>query len=326
MKLRDRFVSKQRLDKLLKMEEVIKTVERAFKDKSEGKVQMPPKSYLYFERYKGDLRIMPAYLKSSKIAGVKLVNAHPLNPIRFDMPTVMALIILVSPQNGEVMAIMEGTSITAFRTGAAGAIAIKYLARKDVRTGCFIGAGCQARTQLMGICSVRPSIKKIKVYDKDIQASVLFQKEMAKKLNKYRLDIEVMCSAKEAVKDADVIVTTTPSRDPIIKSNWVKEGVHINAIGADAPFKQELDYMILRKAKIVVDDITQAVHSGEINVPIRKGLLCREDIYTELGQIVTGDKEGRCRPDEITVFDSTGLAIQDISVSNLLFRKLGGYK
>ncbi|MEM2679373.1 MAG: hypothetical protein QXU01_03020, partial [Candidatus Hadarchaeales archaeon] len=134
-------------------------------------------------------------------------------------------------------------------------------------------------------------------------------------------DFIVFDDTERAVRNADIVITTTPSRKPIVMNEWITEGVHINAIGADAPGKQELDPAILRRAKVVVDDIEQASHSGEINVPISQGLFKKSQIYAELGEIVTGRKPGRESKDEITVFDSTGLAVQDIATDWLVYRK-----
>ena len=128
-------------------------------------------------------------------------------------------------------------------------------------------------------------------------------------------------TVEDCVKDSDIVVTTTPSRFPLVNLEWLKQGVHINAIGADAKGKQELDPQILKRAKIVVDAWEQAAHSGEINVPVRNGELSKEDIYANIGEIVTGKKEAMTNSEEITVFDSTGLAIQDIAIANIIYRK-----
>ncbi len=127
-------------------------------------------------------------------------------------------------------------------------------------------------------------------------------------------------TVKECVHNCDIIVTTTPSRRPLVKFKWLKPGVHINAIGADAPGKQELDPDILKNAKIIIDHWEQASHSGEINVPLRKKLISKRDLYADIGEIVTGKKKGRVKKNELTVFDSTGLAIQDVAIATLIYR------
>ena len=313
---------------LLSMREVIDAVEKAFKEKALRRVQMPPKLYLFYGKV-GDLRVMPCYLESLGISSVKIVNSHPGNREK-GLSTVMATIILVDPETGFPKAIIGGTWITAMRTGAAGAIAVKYLARRNSEVAAFIGAGTQARTQLIGLMEVMNSLQEIRVFDINPEAGRSFL-EFSKKVCGDKCSVTVYSSAKEAIVDADIIVTTTPSRKPIVVSDWIDEGVHLNCMGADAPGKEEVDPMILKRAsKIVVDDVEQAVHGGEVNVPISLGIISKEDIYAEIGEVVAGLKKGRERDDEITVFSSTGLAIQDAVTADLAYKKaiekgLGSY-
>lgn len=311
---------------LLEMPEVLNAVEGAFREKGLGKVQMPPKVYIFYREYDGDLRVMPSYLEGLDISAVKIVNVHPQNKRKYGLPTVMAVVLLIDPKTGFPLSIMGGSWLTAMRTGAAGGVAAKYLAREDSETMCFIGAGTQARTQLMALSVVLKNIKTIKVYDLVEEASKLFADYASKVIDGVK--VQVCNSPKDAVSNADVVVTVTPSRQPIVMSDWVGKGVHFNCIGADAPGKEELDPNILLRAKIVVDDMEQAIHSGEVNVPIAKGLLKREQIYGEIGEVVAGIKKGRETRDEITVFVSTGLAIQDAVTAKLAYdkavaRKLG---
>jgi len=298
------------------MRETIEAVEEAFRAKGLGKVQMPPKSYVFFNRHQGDFRVMPAYLEDVEAAGVKIVNVHPQNPSKYGMPTVMATIVLIDPRTGAPLAIMDGTTITNVRTGAAGAVAAKYLARKDSRVIAMIGAGVQSRFQLLALNEIF-KIEEVRVNDSTEKNAKKYASEMEKQLN---IDVKIT-DTQEAVQDADIIVTTTPVRSPLIMNEWISEGVHINAIGADAPGKEELDPKILKRAKIVVDDWEQASHSGEINVPLSKGTLTCDEIYAEIGEIISGRKSGRTSRDEITVFDSTGLAVQDIATDWVVYKK-----
>lgn len=301
------------VEELLKMNEVIEAVENAFRYHGLGRTQMPPKVFLYFEKYNGDLRAMPAYVLDTDEAGVKIVNSHPDNPIK-GLPTVLATYILNDPKTGAPLALMNATYLTDIRTGAAGAVAAKYLARRDSRVLGIVGCGRQARTQLMAISEVY-EIEKVLVYDIKPEHCNLFKKNMEK------LGIDILSVDIERICKADILVTTTPVRNPIIKSVWIENGTHINAIGADAPGKQELDPEILKRSKIVIDSWEQAHHSGEINVPLSRGEISKEDIYSELGEIVAGLKKGRENDEEITVFDSTGLAIQDVAVASLAYKK-----
>jgi alanine dehydrogenase len=310
-------LSRAEVEGLITMRETIDAVEGAFRARGLGKVQMPPKSYVYFDRYGGDFRIMPAYLEEQDAAGVKIVNVHPGNPKKHGLPTVMAIIVLLEPETGAPIAIMDGTWITNIRTGAGAAVAAKYFARKDSRTVAMLGAGAQARTQLIGLNEVL-DIRGVRVNDVIPEKARGYADEMSKKLG---LDVKPVDDTGEAVKGADVIVTVTPVRKPILMNEWVSDGMHINAIGADAPGKQELDPQILRRAKIIVDDLEQALHAGEVNVPLSKGLITRDDIRAELGEVITGKKPGRTSREDITVFDSTGLAVQDIATAWTIYQK-----
>ena len=303
----------QKILPLSEPEEVINCVERAFLNYTEERIQMPPKNYLYFKEYNGDLRIMPAFAPELKMAGTKIVNVHPQNPKK-GLPTVMAVIILNGAKTGLPLALMDGTYITGLRTGAAGAVAVKYLARKNAETLGVVGAGQQALFQIAAICKVR-KIKEIFVFDinqKNIE-------NLSKQLRKIKIKIK-KAEMKQVAKQ-DILVTVTPSKKPIIKKEWILPGTHINAIGADAEGKEELDPVILKQGKIVIDNWEQASHSGEINVPLSRGIIERKDIYSSLGEIVSSKKLGRKNNKEITIFDSTGLAIQDLFTANLVYKR-----
>lgn len=293
---------------VLRMSDAVELVEKAFREKGLGRIQMPVKTYLFFNKYDGDLRTMPAYFQHLDIAGVKIVNSHPNNPLRYGLPTVMAIVILVDPKTGRPLCIMDGTLITGVRTGAAVAVATKYLARKNSKIIGIVGAGSMAPYSIEGLHHV-VKIESVRVFDINRSKAERFAREVELS---YGISVTAVEKCEDAVRGVDVLVTLTPSREPIIKNEWVSEGMHINAMGADAPGKEELDPMILKRAKIVVDDLEQSIHSGEINVPISRGILYPSEVYGELGEIIAGIKPGRVSDEEITVFDSTGLAIQDV--------------
>jgi len=295
------------------MKEAIPAIEDVFREQGLGKTQMPPKIYLHLEKYAGDFRAMPAYAEKLDKCVLKWVNVHPDNK-KTGLPTVMAIIILSDPKNGFPLCVMDGTFVTNLRTGAAGAVAAKYLARKDSKIVGMVGCGEQAKTQAEGL-GLFFDIKEIKLWSKD-DFSV---KSFMNNVKAGKAKITICKNAESCVSDSDIVVTTTPSRKPIVKYRWLKKGCHINAIGADSKGKEELEPLILKKAKVVVDSIIQASHSGEINVPFAKGLITKKDIYAELGSIACGKKKGRVGSKEITVFDSTGLAIQDLAVANLVY-------
>ncbi len=302
--------------KLAGAKEGIREIEKVFRYLGEGKVQMPPKVYIHLDKFNGDFRAMPAYVGPMNSCGIKWVNVHPDNREK-GLPTVIAMIILSDPTTGFPLSVMDATYVTALRTGAAGGVAVKYLARKDSKSVALVGCGAQAKTQLEAIREVL-DIKVVRVWGITASEAAAFKRGIPKERS---LKVKIASTVRSCVEDSDIIVTTTPSRKPLVRSGWIKPGTHINAIGADAKGKQELDPRILKKAKIVVDSWEQASHSGEINVPLKKGQLKKKDIYADIGEVVIGGKKGRKNSREITVFDSTGLAVQDIAIARLLYKK-----
>jgi alanine dehydrogenase len=279
-------------------------VESAFADHGRGLVQMPPKIYITLPD--GDFRTMPAYLPSLSIAGVKIVNVHPGNPAK-GFPTVMALTVIIDIDTGQPTAVINATQLTDMRTGAAGAVAGKYLsAQKEIILG-VIGTGRQAQAQVTAI-SRELKIRQVKIWSRN--------PEHIRKFADRFMEFPCRASSLENACDCDVLVTTTPSRSPLVRSEWIHEGTHINAIGADAPGKEELDPALILRAQVFVDDPAQAIHSGEINVPISQGIYRATDIAGTLGEVVIGKKK-RAGPDTITIFDSTGLAIQDLAIARI---------
>ena len=307
-------LNEKQVEALITMKDAINAVEKALKLQAQGKVNMPPKLYLELPEFGGDYRAMPAYIDG--VAGLKFVSVYPGN-VDKNIRSVLATIFLCDCNTGSPLAIMDGTYITNLRTGAAGGIAIKYLARKDSKIIGMVGGGTQAITQLMAINEVLPSTKEVKVYDIRKETSWKFVKNMSSMLG---LNIIAVDSIENAC-EADIVVTTTPSRKPVVKKKYIKPGTHINAIGADAQGKQELESLLVKSAKIVIDDYAQASHSGEINVPLSEGIIEVKDIYGTLGEVVAGKKRGRENNKEITMFDSTGLAIQDMICAKLVYEK-----
>lgn len=278
--------------------------ERAFLAHGKGEALMPPKVYLSLPQHDGDFRAMPAYLGGA--AGVKWVNAHPRNPEKHHLPTVRAVYVLSDPETASPLAIMDGTLLTAWRTGAAAGVASKYLAKKKPRTLGLVGSGVQARVFIDTHRALFGELELL-LADASEAAAKALQAEKGGRI----------VSVQEA-SGADIVCTSTPVRSPIVKREWIRPGTHINAMGADAPGKQELDARILLDGRIFIDDFEQATHSGEVNVPLHDGLLREDQIFGTLGEVVAGKKQGRAG-DEVTIFDSTGLALQDLSLAKALY-------
>ncbi|MCZ3365782.1 MULTISPECIES: alanine dehydrogenase [Methanobacterium] len=310
-------LNQSQVKELTTMKEIIENVETAYEFHAERKVQMPPKEYIFYKKFRGDLRIMPCFVRGLNESGVKNVNVHPDNPRKHNLPTVMAMIELVDPKTGFPVSVMDGTWITDMRTGAAAGVATKYLARDNSEILGLVGAGVQAATGLEAIMEVM-DIKEVRVSCRTCQTRESFAQKASEK---YGIPVKAVDTIKEAVQGADVLLTTTPAREPVVKSKWVSPGTHINAMGADAPGKQELDSHILQKSKIIIDCWDQASHSGEINIPVQEGIVRQRDIHGKIGDVIIGSIPGRTSDEEITVFDSTGLAVQDIVTAWNVYEK-----
>lgn len=310
-------LNQSQVKELTTMKEIIENVETAYEFHAERKVQMPPKEYIFYKKFRGDLRIMPCFVRGLNESGVKNVNVHPDNPRKHNLPTVMAMIELVDPKTGFPVSVMDGTWITDMRTGAAAGVATKYLARDNSEILGLVGAGVQAATGLEAIMEVM-DIKEVRVSCRTCQTRESFAQKASEK---YGIPVKAVDTIKKAVQGADVLLTTTPAREPVVKSKWVSPGTHINAMGADAPGKQELDSHILQKSKIIIDCWDQASHSGEINIPVQEGIVRQRDIHGKIGDVIIGSIPGRTSDEEITVFDSTGLAVQDIVTAWNVYEK-----
>jgi alanine dehydrogenase len=300
-------LNKKEVLQLIDMKDVLAVVEKAFIDFTEGRGEMPSKVYLTIKD--GDFRAMPAALPGA--AGMKWVNVHTGNPAK-GLPTVMAVLIYNDPATGYPLAIMDATETTAFRTAATSAIASKYLARKASTTLGIVGAGHQAHMHIISHAMLY-KFTEIRVYDISPPAVTGIIKAFP--------ELPLKASTLEDTVKADIVCTLTPAHQPIVQKKWLVPGTHINAVGADAAGKEELEPSILNDALVVVDDLRQASHAGEINVPMAKGLFKKQQIHATLGEIITGRKTGRTDDQTITIFDSTGLAIEDIAVAKLLYEK-----
>lgn len=299
------------------MSEAIEAVGKAFVDLASGRAQMPPKVYLDFPQYEGDLRVMPSAL-GKHYSGVKIVNSHPHNPQK-DLPAVMGTFILVAQETGVPLSIMSATVLTGMRTGAASGLATRLLARDEASVVGLIGAGVQARFQAEAMSEVR-SVKTFRVWAPDFDWQR--RDNLVDLLGEEFKHSEVRAADELAEAcAADVVCTTTPSREPLVLDSMIGKGTHINAVGADGPGKQELDPAILRRARLIVDEINQAQHGGEVNVPLSTGDITENDIDGSLGDLVSGKLKGRTDDEEVTVFDSTGLAIEDIALGALVYER-----
>lgn len=297
------------------MADVISAVSDAFAAYERGNAQMPAKSYVELEQYNGDFRSMPAYLDAGEwdAAGIKWVNVHPDNAQKYELPTVLGTMIYSDPKNAFPLAIMDGTTLTRLRTGAAAAVATDHLAVEDATSLGIVGAGVQSYTQLEAIAAVRP-IEEVVISDLD-------EERVERFIDRYSEEFRITAGSVADAAACDVLSTVTPVTEPIVDRSMVGDHTHVNAIGADAPGKHELDDRLLDDATLVIDDFEQTTHSGEINVPWSEGVLTEADIHAAIGEMVVGDATGRTRDTGPTVFDSTGLAIQDVAAAHVVYER-----
>jgi len=310
-------LSQNEVKSCLPMSEAIRAVREAYIAFAKGRVKMPPVMHLDVSQYNGEVDIKSGYIEDLGLIGTKIASGFYEN-YKLGLPPGIAVIILMDLKTSMPVAIMDGTYVTAYRTGAAGAVAAKVLARKDSNIIGVVGAGTQARMQVLALREVF-SLKKIKVWDINTTERDRYVEEMSEQL---KIPIEPAEDVKNAVTETDIIVTVTPSRKALVMKEWIQEGVHINAIGADGPGKQELDPFIVKRAdKVVVDSLNQCRIIGEIQHALADGLITEDDVYAEIGKILIGEKKGRETNEEITLFDATGLAVQDIAAANIVYKQ-----
>lgn len=320
MKLR--VLSRNDVQRAVSMAQAIEIVKGAFAQLSAGQAVVPIRTQLEVARHEGITLFMPAYLGESDDLGVKIVSVFPRNPA-MGLPTIHALVAVVDAETGRPAAVMDGTYLTALRTGAASGAATDLLARRDARVAAVFGAGVQGRTQLEAVCQVR-DIEKAWVYDVNQDAAEKYAAEMRERGGRIPKDVVVASSPAEAVREADVICTATTAKAPVFADADLKAGVHINAIGAFTPQMQEVPEETIRRAKLVVDSREACwAEAGDLIIPRRKGLISEGDIYAELGEIVAGTKRGRENDQEITFFKSVGNAVQDVSVARKVLEEAG---
>ncbi len=309
-------LSKKEITEILSLNEAIPVIEKAFFDFASGKAILPSAVGFPVKEHSGEMHIKSGYMPELNTVAVKVASSFAKNSEK-NLPSVLATILVFDSNTGEIKALMDGIHITAVRTAAVGAVAAKYLSKENSKTAGIIGSGVQAKLQLKALLEVR-SIKKAKVYS----INKIQLQEYKKELNGFKgIQIELVSSPKEACENSDIIISCTPSLQPIIKAEWISFGTHINAIGSDNPKKQELFCEVLKKAdKVVADRLEQCRNAGEIHHALKEKIVSEQKII-ELGDIILNKKNGRENPEEITVFDSTGIAVQDISVSALVLSK-----
>ena len=297
--------------KALPMSEAIDATKKAYASLSEGTAVVPLRTHLSIPNSDAISLFMPAYVHAadSKALAIKAVSLFPTNPAR-GLAYIQAAVLVFDPETGQALALLEGSTLTAIRTGAAGGAAIDILARKDSKVAAIFGAGAQGRTQLEAACTAR-KIETAFIYDLSLENAQAFAKEMKGK-GSIPTDIHVASTSKEAVENADIICTATTSTKPVFDDKDIKPGTHISAVGAYTPEMQEIPAETIQRGKVIVDSYSACLEeAGDLIKPINAGLFDKTHIHAELGEIILGQKTGRESDGEITYFKSVGIAVQD---------------
>ena len=311
-------LSRSEMTGLLTPAEYNACVEQAYRMHGERRFYMDPKGHIVLEKYPGEWEAMPSYIEEPEAAACKWVSIREKNRERYDLPTVFSILIYTHPETGFPLAICDGSHHTVMRTGAAAAVSTKWMARKNSRVLAIVGAGHMAAGVLATCNEVFPW-EEVRVWSRSQATLDHFMSGQQPLFPK--LDLQPSTNLEKVVRGADVVVTVTPARGPIVKNEWVAEGTHIAALGADKGGDQELEPAILQRARIFVDDIRQCRTDGEINVPLSKGLIKEQDIAGEIGEVIIGKKKGRTSDKEVTLFDSTGIALQDSATIPLEYER-----
>ncbi len=306
-----RVLSREDVRRALPMREAVEAMKRAFAQLSQGEAVVPLRVPVPVERHHGVTLFMPGYLAADDRMAVKIVSVFNDNPAK-GLPLIHALVVVVDAETGAPTAVMDGTYLTALRTGAASGAATDLLAREGARVAAIFGAGAQGRTQLEAVCAVRP-IEAAWVYDVVPERAAAYAEEMAKRLG---IPVHVASTPAEAVRQADVICTATTSSTPVFDDADVRPGTHINGVGAYTPQMQEVPAETVARAKVVIDHREASLaEAGDLIIPLQQGLIAEDHIWAELGEIVAGLKPGRTDPEEITFFKSVGVAVQDVAAA-----------
>ena len=312
-------LNRETIQGLLTMSDTIALLESAFEELASGEAAMPARTVMADPSHNGWYGFMPAHLKGMGTIGIKAVTVFKDNPAKFNMPSTLASIILLDVETGQTISVMDGGFITAMRTGGVSGVATKYLAREDAKVAGVLGMGVQARAQCEGMAVAR-HLDSLVCFSMDPPEA---QKQFASDISeKTGVSVSIAGSVQEVVESVDILALATTAATPIVDGSWLPEGLHINAIGSHAPGLRELDTSSVVKSKIICDHKEACLaEAGDIQMPIEEGALSPDDIYGEIGELVTGTKQGRESDNEITLFKSVGLSIQDISTAYHVYQQ-----
>lgn len=310
-------LSEKQVQSLIDIEELIAALTQAHIQYSTGKAVMPVRLVVPLPDIQGRITSMPGYLNEDKALGMKVVTYFQNNP-QHNLPAILATIMLFSAETGKMIAVMDGAYITAIRTACASAMATNALANPQTPVLGILGAGVQARAHIQALARVR-NVTRITIYSPSGASAASLKREME---NEVSVAIEVAKSAEEVVRASDLLVTVTTAKEPIVKPEWLKPGVHINAVGSHRPDLREIDGATLKRVTLVVDS-REAIMAecGDILLALKEKSVGDDVIHGEIGEVLAGAKLGRSSVNEITLYKSVGIAIQDVAAAQLVYHK-----
>lgn len=310
-------VNQSEVRQLLPMNECIDVMAEALKALARGEAILPLRPVLWLPEKYGALGMMPSYLGNIKTMGLKVVSVFPHNH-GTEYDSHQGAVLVFETEHGQLLSIMDSSSITAIRTGAVSGVATQHLAREDAHALAILGSGVQARSHLAAMLQAR-KIEHIRVWSRNAEHAAHFAEREARR---YGVSIDAAQTVQAAVEGADIICTTTAAPEPILKGEWIVPGAHINAVGSSVPFTRELDTAAMVTAKLFVDRRESTVNeAGDFLFAKQEGAISDDHILGEIGELLLGKVKGRNTPDEITVFKSLGLAIEDLAAANYVYRK-----
>ena len=301
---------------VLTMPDLIDSMRAVLADYSRGRTQQPLRTVLELGEQRSFFGIMPASLADPRAVGTKLVTVFPSNHDR-GLPSHLATIVLLDPDTGALLALLDGRYITEARTAAVSAVSADLLALPDAGTLAIIGTGVQARSHLEALACVRP-LTEVRVWSPTESHRSAFVKDAAR----HGMHVRAAASARDAVDDADLIAVATSSTTPVLESAWVRDGAHICAVGACRPTHRELETALVARSRLFVDSAIGALaEAGDVVLAIQDGAVTAAHIAGELGAVVSGLVPGRQNPDQITLFNSLGMAVEDVAAANLAYTR-----
>lgn len=314
-----RFLTGSDLENLLDVRSCITAVEDAFRQRGEGRLS--PSGVLGIHANGGGFHLKAALLDLSRPYFAAKINANfPSNPSTHSLPTIQGVLVLFDAANGRVLAVMDSMTITTLRTAAASAVAARYLAQADARTAAFIGCGAQARAHVAAIATVR-ELKLALVFDVDKNKAEQFAGEMRML---HAFEVRATDDFHHATAASDIVVTTTTSTKAFLGAGDISPGAFIAAVGADNEQKQEIDVALIEAGAVVVDDLEQCATIGDLHHALDAGVVTRDDVRATLGEVVAGVRPGRLSDSEIVIFDSTGVAIEDVAAAAIAYERALG--